>query len=115
MASFTRESAVRVGHATLWVERNRVVPGGRIGRRGLPAGASQVWIGKLDEQLVYEGSATVSVWTADDLTGSVVFTDSTVNVEAYDWLLSSGQTIESGIKVVLGFVGVWIVIGAQCP
>lgn len=69
---------------------------------------SDLQLGKLDGSLSYEGSATVSIWDGTS--------DTTVNVTAYDWLLKSGQSIASGIKVVIARFpnGKWYVIGAQC-
>ena len=69
--------------------------------------------GKLDGALSFGGSATVSVWafngTAEADTGE--------NVTAYDWLLSSGQTVAAGKQVWCNFdprSNRWYVVGAQC-
>lgn len=68
-------------------------------------------MGKLDGAMAYQGSATMSVWAWDGAADS----DTTENVTVYDWLLSSGDTVASGARVVAAYVGGrWRVIGAEC-
>lgn len=68
--------------------------------------------GKLDGEMSYQGTQTVSIWRWN---GSAM-ADTTLNVTARDWLLSSGQTIASGKQVVIMRhpSGQWFVVGAQC-
>jgi hypothetical protein len=68
-------------------------------------------IGKLDGTLSKGSSVAMSIWKGAG--GSE--TDSTLNVTVYDWLLATGQTIASGIKVKAEFVnGVLYVTAAEC-
>lgn len=68
--------------------------------------------GVLDGSMSYQGTATVSIWRWN---GSAM-ADTTLNVTARDWLLSSGQTIASGKQVIIlrHPTGQWFVVGAQC-
>jgi hypothetical protein len=67
--------------------------------------------GKLDGDLSYNSTATMSVW---DRTGGTE-TDTTVNITVRDWLLSSGQSVASGLQVIAVQIGsAWYVVGAQC-
>jgi hypothetical protein len=70
-------------------------------------------VGVLDDELVFEGSATVSIWR---WTGAV-WADSGINLEAYDWLLEAGQSVAIGKRVVVQLHkdGIWVVTEAQCP
>jgi hypothetical protein len=75
--------------------------------------ADPAWeCGKLDAEMSYDGTVTVSIWRWN---GSAM-ADTTLNVTARDWLLSSGQTIASGKRVVIVRhpTGQWFVVGAQC-
>ncbi|MBY0513093.1 MAG: hypothetical protein K2P78_04180 [Gemmataceae bacterium] len=68
-------------------------------------------MGKLDGDLNYQSGATLSLWAWDGSADA----DTGVNITVYDWLLSSGQSVASGKRVVAGFDGGrWRVIGAQC-
>lgn len=69
--------------------------------------------GKLDAELTYQGSATMSIWWYN---GSAE-ADSGDNVTVYDWLLSTGQTIASGKQITAAWdarSGRYYVTGAQC-
>lgn len=79
----------------------------------ITSGANAFIRGKLDAQLSYQGSATLSIWWYN---GSAE-ADTTENVTVYDWLLSSGQTIASGKQVTAAWdarSGRYYVTGAQC-
>lgn len=57
------------------------------------------------------GTATADVW---EWNGSA-FADSGDNFTVRDWLLSSGQTIAAGKKIIAMFINsVWIVLAAEC-
>jgi len=63
------------------------------------------------ETLVAGGSAFVDIWTGT--AGSE--TASGLSVSANDWMLTSGQTIAAGKKVILDFInGAFYVIAAEC-
>lgn len=69
--------------------------------------------GALDGTLSYNGSATMSVWEWNGSSEA----DSGENVTVYDWLLSSGQTVGSGVRVTAYYdvaSGRWYLDGAQC-
>jgi hypothetical protein len=70
--------------------------------------------GTLDADLVYQSTAAVSVRTFEDAT---TFTDTAMNVTAYDALLSTSKKISSGTYVKLErLAGKWAVTGARlCP
>lgn len=76
-------------------------------------GSSTPWVikGKLDGTLSFGGAAVMSVW---EYNGSVE-ADTLQDVDVYDWLLLSGQTVAAGRQVV----AVWAhdryyVVAAQC-
>lgn len=77
--------------------------------------------GKLDGILYPGGRATMSVWRWNQVatgtaTSDVEESDTGENIYVYDWLLSSGQTIAAGMKVVATLIdGRMYVTGAQCP
>ena len=82
-------------------------------RRPRGDGGGSFVIGKLDGSLSYQGSATLSVWYWN---GSA-YADTGTNLTVYDWLLSSGQTVASGVQVTASFdarSNRWFVTGAQC-
>ena len=54
--------------------------------------------GILDTDMTCGGSATVSVW-ADDGTDA----DTGDDITAWDWLLLTGQSMDAGTKVVVGY------------
>jgi hypothetical protein len=89
-------------------DKFRLVSRDKFGNWVVTGPGSSNLLGKLDEELAYEGSATMSVWDGTS--------DTTVNVEVYDWLLSSGQTVAAGTKVVAALFlnGLYYVTGAQC-
>jgi hypothetical protein len=69
--------------------------------------------GKLDGALSQGSSATMSVWHYD---GSAE-TDTGENVTVYDWMLKSGQSVNSGKKVVATLFmdsGRYYVTAAEC-
>ena len=69
--------------------------------------------GKLDETLEAGGSATVSIWAHP--TGNLV--DTGVDLTAHDWLLGTGQALESGTKVKVEWFPSclrWFVTNAEC-
>lgn len=73
--------------------------------------------GKMNAQLTFGGNAGVSIWYWNGSTFADTSDVSAVDVTAYDWLLSSGQTVESGVKVFVEFspqADLWLVTGAQC-
>jgi hypothetical protein len=110
MTGFTRESAERIARATKTVERMVRNDGSHRGRY-VKSNRFRMEAGKLDADLAYGSSAAVSVWRWN---GSAM-ADAGYNVTAYDWLLSSGQTISSGTQVIIARIaGRWLVIGAQC-
>lgn len=77
--------------------------------RTMPHGG--LLMGVLDGAMSYGGSATMSIWAFNGSADA----DTGANVTVYDWLLSTGQTIASGKRVVAAFVGGrWRVIAAQC-
>lgn len=110
MTGFTEESAARVALATQWVERRR--QNGRAPRSRFGGIVGRWECGKLDGTMSYDGTATVSVWKWN---GSAM-ADTSENVTARDWLLSSGQTIASGTRVIVlkHRRNQWFVVGAQC-
>lgn len=70
------------------------------------------WRGKLDAELEQGGSATVSIWIYN---GSDA--DSGVDVTAYDWFLSAGQSLASDTVVTVEWFpddGRFWLIGAEC-
>jgi hypothetical protein len=71
-------------------------------------GGPQMILGVLDGIMSYQGSATVSIWDGTSDTGQ--------DITAYDWLLSSGQSLANGKKVVVlpHANGKYYVVGAQC-
>ena len=70
--------------------------------------------GTLDADLVYQSTAAVSVRTFEDAT---TFTDTSMNVTAYDALLTTSKKIASGTYVKLErLAGKWAMTGARtCP
>lgn len=110
MTGFTEESASRVARATKIVERmrrNQKPPRARF------IGGSGRWeCGKLDGSMSYDGTATVSIWRWN---GSAM-ADTGENVTVRDWLLSSGQTIATGTRVIVmkHRSNQWFLVGAQC-
>lgn len=70
------------------------------------------WKGVLDEDLDYEGTATVSLWHHD----GEELVDTGVDVEAHDWFLKSGEVASSGLRVIVKKHqdGKWWVTAAQC-
>jgi hypothetical protein len=69
--------------------------------------------GKLDGDLTYQGSATMSIWAWN---GSAE-ADTGVNVTVYDWLLSTGQSILSGTQITVLWDDAsdrYYVVGSQC-
>lgn len=111
MTGFTQESAIRVARATREVERwvqNEPKSRGRF------AGTHSRWeCGKLDAQMSFDGTVTVSIWKWN----GTAMVDTGENVTARDWLLSTGQTIASGTRVIVlkHRRNQWFVVGAQCP
>jgi hypothetical protein len=110
MTGFTEESAARVARATKTVERMR--RNGKPPRARFVGGGGRWECGKLDAEMSYDGTVTVSIWRWN---GSAM-ADTTENVTARDWLLSSGQTIASGKRVIVmkHRSNQWFVVGAQC-
>ena len=70
------------------------------------------WKGKLDEALEQGSSAMVSLWWHNGTS----LADTGTNVEAYDWFLLDGESIEAETKVEVEFHadGKWWVIAAGC-
>lgn len=67
--------------------------------------------GKLDSAMVKGGSSTMSVYAFGG--SAEAWTGETITV--FDWVLSTGQTIEAGSNVEIGYMGGrWYVIAAQC-
>jgi len=90
-----------------WLLAVRTKYGKWIALRGL---GFEVAFGKLDEELVKDGTATLSVWTESPLA------DSGDNIEVKDWLLSTGDSLASSTKcVAVKYFGTWYVIAAECP
>lgn len=81
-----------------------------------PQDFALVWLlkGKLDGDLAFEGSATVSIWEPNS---SGVEADSGTNQVAYDWMLTTGHELVSGARVVIAHIGKrWYVIASDtCP
>lgn len=78
----------------------------------LAEGPPPTLIGKLDGNLAYQGSATMSVWT-----GTGAGSDSGENITVYDWVLSTTQTVLAGTQVAAFWeapTGVWRLLSAQC-
>ncbi|MCE9604565.1 MAG: hypothetical protein K8U03_06625 [Planctomycetia bacterium] len=69
--------------------------------RYVPIDAFQWHIGLLDEDIESNSSATVSVWQMSE-TGS--FSDTDLDIVAYDWLLPTGKKLKSGTRVVVQFL-----------
>lgn len=70
--------------------------------------------GILDGDLVYQGSAVMSIWKYNGTTEA----DTTVNVTVYDWHLMTGQYVLAGKQGTAWFdvpSGRWYFLGAQCP
>lgn len=79
----------------------------------IPVPYAKTYIGKLDGALTQGSSATMSVWKYN---GSS-FTDSSLNMTVYDWMLETGKQIDAGKKVVvteLTHARIPIVTAAQC-
>ncbi len=72
-------------------------------------GGSDLIIGVLNEALVRGEHATVSVWKDGE--------DTNDDIEAYDWLMKSGESdIALGKKVICAKIdGTWYVVDAECP
>jgi hypothetical protein len=82
----------------------------------IPIPGVQWHFGKLSETLAAGGSATVEVWQVDPSSGD--HEDSTFSVTAYDWLLSTGDSLASGTAVmILQHLQSkrWYVFAASCP
>jgi hypothetical protein len=82
----------------------------------IPLPGVQWHLGKLSGTLAAGGSATVEVWQVDPASGDLE--DSTFSVEAYDWLLASGDSIAAGTTVmILQHLQSkrWYVFAAGCP
>ena len=72
-------------------------------------GGSRILMGKLDGSLSQGSSATMSIWMGSTLT------DTGDNITVYDWLLGSGESIDSGKKVKAEYYcGKWYVTAAEC-
>lgn len=101
----------------LWLEGERLLFfWDRVSARYCMVPIVQVHFGKLDGQLVAEGSATMSVWEVDPDTGDWV--DSGNNITVYDWCLKSGSAIAAGKKVIVAQLlqsRRFVVITAECP
>ena len=65
----------------------------------IPIPGVQWHFGKLSETLAAGSSATVEVWQVNATSGD--HEDSTFSVTAYDWLLSTGDTLASGTAVMI--------------
>jgi len=65
----------------------------------IPIPGVQWHFGKLSGTLAAGGSATVEVWQVDPSSGD--HEDSTFSVTAYDWLLSTGDSLASGTAVMI--------------
>jgi hypothetical protein len=82
----------------------------------IPLPGVQWHLGKLSETLSAGGSATVEVWQVDPTSGADE--DSTFSVTAYDWLLTSGDSLAAGAAVmILQHLQSkrWYVFAAGCP
>jgi hypothetical protein len=82
----------------------------------IPLPGVQWHFGKLSTTLSAGGSATVEVWQINSTSGDTE--DSSCSVTAYDWLLSSGDTLAAGTAVmILQHLQSkrWYVFAASCP
>jgi hypothetical protein len=82
----------------------------------IPIPFPQLQLGELSSQLVQDGSATCKVFEGNPASTGT-YTDSGKTVTVHDWLLDTGQTIESGKRVIFfqhGSSRDHIVLGAQC-
>jgi hypothetical protein len=78
-------------------------------------GSSTRWTvrGKLNSALSAGGSAFLSVWESDGLAEF----DTGEDIEVFDWLMTTGQSIASGSKITALWdenSGHYYVVGAQC-
>lgn len=70
---------------------------------------TQIVFGKMDEQIAAGETKTMSVW------GGTTLSDTGENLEVTDWLLSGGDTIASGKKVIcVRYHGSWYIQAAEC-
>mgnify|MGYP007100061961 CR=1 FL=1 len=71
-------------------------------------------LGKLDDELTADGTATVSIWR---WTGSA-FADTGVDIEdVADWLIGGASSISAGKRVIIRWFpdsGLWVVVAAEC-
>jgi hypothetical protein len=87
--------------------------GGGVKVIGLSGDPSAIKKGKLDEELVFGGEAVMSVWRYD--AADATEADTLEDVDVHDWLLTTGQSIALGAKVVAYLEGArWYVIAAEC-
>lgn len=101
------------------LERNLAVALRRIQQLERPTPVGGVrrgrWKAKLDGALSQGGSATASLWYHDGTN----LVDQGSNVTVYDWFLNTGESVSSGIKVIVEKHqdGKWWVVGAaeECP
>lgn len=110
MAKYTvpKDDMQRTLNAARQVERmmrNEEGPRGRWFSRG-----TLIRFAKLDASLSVGSSCTASIWSGTTLA------DSGENVTVHDWLLTTGESLDSGTKVVIAFYcSKWYVIQASCP
>lgn len=79
----------------------------------LGALGAPMMLGKLTSDLVEGGSASMNIWAgpAGAETNAGAFDE-----DVWDWLLTSGDTLPSGTKVIVSRInGFWYVIAASCP
>lgn len=72
----------------------------------------QQLLGRTSATLTPGSSATIDLYFG----GGGAESDSTIDLTAHEWMLPTGESVESGAEVVLSWInGLWYVTAAECP